>query len=190
MGSAEHSALALANKLMKDFGGLDGLERAGFGELCKVNGIGEAKVAQIKAALALGRRAMAVSTEVRQTVKCPQDVYNLLGEMSFLDQEELRVILLNTKNQVVAIKQVYRGNVNSSQVRPAEVLQPAVRENCLNIIVVHNHPSGDPGPSPEDVVVTKSFVEAGKVLGIDVLDHIIIGRQGCVSLKELRQGFS
>ncbi len=110
--------------------------------------------------------------------------------MSFLEQEHLRVMLLNTKNQVLGISQVYIGNVNTSVVRAAEVFRPAIRQNCPSIIVVHNHPSGDPTPSPEDVAVTQQLVEAGKLLDIEMLDHIVIGSGNrFVSLKERGLGF-
>jgi len=109
--------------------------------------------------------------------------------MSFLDQEELRLVLLNTKNQVLAIPRVYKGNVNSSLIRISELFREAVRENCPAMVVVHNHPSGDPTPSPEDVKVTDQIVEAGKLLDIDVLDHLIFGEQRYVSLKERGLGF-
>ena len=119
------------------------------------------------------------------TICCPQDVHDLLGpEMSALAQEQLRVLLLNTRNRVMAQRLIYQGTVNSSAVRPAEVLRPAVVEAAPSIIVSHNHPSGDPTPSPEDVAVTRDLVAAGKLLDIEVLDHIVIGAGRYVSLKE------
>ena len=119
------------------------------------------------------------------TVNCPQDVHNLLGpEMGALAQEQLRVLLLNTRNQVLGQRIVYQGNVNSSIVRPAEVLRTAVIESAPSIIIAHNHPSGDPTPSPEDVSITRELVQAGKLLGIDLLDHVVIGADRWASLKE------
>ena len=118
-------------------------------------------------------------------INCPDDVRRLLGpEMAPLAQEQLRVLLLNTKNEVVGQRVVYQGNVNSSIVRPAEVLRPAVVESVPSIIVCHNHPSGDPTPSPEDVMITKELAAAGKLLGVELLDHIVIGGDRSVSLKE------
>ena len=118
-------------------------------------------------------------------INCPEDVRRLLGpEMAPLAQEQLRVLLLNTKNEVVGQRVVYQGNVNSSIVRPAEVLRPAVVESVPSIIVSHNHPSGDPTPSPEDVAITKELAAAGKLLGVELLDHIVIGGDRSVSLKE------
>ncbi len=119
------------------------------------------------------------------TINCPQDVHSLLGpEMSALAQEQLRVLLLNTRNQVMAQRVVYQGNVNSSVVRPAEVLRAAVIENAPCIIVSHNHPSGDPTPSPEDVSITRDLAASAKLLGIDLLDHVVIAGDKFVSLKE------
>ncbi len=190
-GSAGASALDLASLLLAKFGGLGGVARAGWAELCSVNGLGEAKVAQVKASLELGKRGVAVQPDdARPVVRNPEDASNLLGEMTLLDQEELRVILLNTKNQVLGTPRVYLGNVSSSLVRVAEVLRPAVRENCPSIIVVHNHPSGDPNPSQEDIEVTRDIVKAGALLQIQVLDHIILARRGFRSLKEKGLGFS
>ena len=118
-------------------------------------------------------------------INCPQDVHDLLGsEMSVLAQEQLRVLLLNTRNQVMAQRIVYQGNVNSSIVRPAEVFRAAIIDSAPSIVIAHNHPSGDPTPSPEDVSITRELVAAGKLLGIDLLDHIVIAGSKFVSLKE------
>jgi DNA repair protein RadC len=141
-GTTAESALGLATRLLASHGGLGGLARASIGELSAAKGMGEAKAAQVAAALVLGRRLFALQPEDRPQVKSPQDVVNLLqAEMAFLEQEHLRVVLLNTKNQVLSIPQVYRGNVGASLVRVAEVFREAVRENCPAIIVVHNRPS-------------------------------------------------
>ena len=121
----------------------------------------------------------------RPQINCPEDVHRLLGpEMSALAQEQLRVLLLNTRNQVMGQRVIYIGNVNSSVVRPAEVLRAAVIECAPSIIVAHNHPSNDPTPSPEDVSITRDLVAGGKLLGIDLLDHVVIGGERWVSLKE------
>ena len=121
----------------------------------------------------------------RPSINCPQDVQSLLGpEMSALAQEQLRVLLLNTRNQVMAQRIVYQGNVNSSIIRPAEVFRAAIIDSAPSIVIAHNHPSGDPTPSPEDVKITRELVEGGKLLGIDVLDHIVIGGDKFISLKE------
>ena len=119
------------------------------------------------------------------SINCPDDVHRLPGpEMSRLAQEQLRVLLLNTKNNVVGQRVVYQGNVNSSMIRPAEVLRPAVMEAVPSIIVCHNHPSQDPTPSPEDAAITRDIAQAGKLLGIELLDHVVIGGERFASLKE------
>ena len=125
------------------------------------------------------------ATEDLPSINCPDDVRRLLGpEMSGLAQEQLRVLLLNTRNNVVGQRVVYQGNVNSSMIRPAEVLRPAVMEAVPSIIVCHNHPSQDPTPSPEDAAITRELAQAGKLLGIELLDHVVIGGERFVSLKE------
>ena len=189
-GTSAENVLSLASRLLVRFKGLKGLIQAGFAELCQEKGVGEAKAAQVKAALELGRRAISTRKEQRIFIRSPWDAFNLLkDEMSFLEQEHLRVILLNTKNEVLGIPEIYKGSVNTSIVRTAELLREAVRQGCPAIIVVHNHPSGDPSPSPEDVSVTKQLIEAGRTLDIEVLDHIIIGQDHYVSLKERGLGF-
>lgn len=190
VGSAEESVLDLGTRLLARYQGLPGLAQASFEELCQERGLGEAKVAQLKASLELGRRLLAAQPEARPTVASPEDVANLLlAEMGLLEQEELRVVNLNSKNQVMGITQVYRGSVNTSLIRVAEVFREAVRANCPAIVVVHNHPSGDPTPSAEDVEVTRQLQKAGEALDIEVLDHLVIGRQRYVSLKERGLGF-
>lgn len=190
VGTAKENAVRLGERLLARFSGLAGLSKATFGELRAEYGLGEAKAAQVQAALELGRRMKVLQPEGRPTIHSPQDVFNLLqGEMALLEQERLRVVLLNARNQVVGTPEIYRGSVNSAHVRVAEVLRPAVRENCPAMLVVHNHPSGDPTPSTPDITLTKELVAAGKQLDIEVLDHIIIGQTSFVSMKELRLGF-
>ena len=189
-GSAKENVLAQAGRLLTSWNGLAGLARVSFAELCNTHGMGEAKACQIKAALELGRRLAAALPEERPEITRPDDVAGLLmTEMSLLDQESLRVVLLNTKNRVVAVREVYRGNVNSARVRPAEVFRDAVRETCPALIVVHNHPSGDPTPSPDDIAVTRDLVDAGALLDIEVLDHLVIAGGRFISMKARRLGF-
>jgi len=190
-GTPSENALALATAALARFGGLPGLARASFGELCAQHGFGEAKAAQVKAALELGGRLLSAQPEVRATIRSPQDVGNLLlAEMGLLQQEHLRVVLLNSKNQVLAMPEVYKGSVNTAQVRINELFRDAIREGCPALIVVHNHPSGDPTPSGDDIDLTRQAIEAGKLLQIDVLDHIIIGGQDVVSLRDKGLGFT
>jgi DNA repair protein RadC len=146
-------------------------------------------VAQLQAALELGRRFLISSPDDRPQVRSPEDVYALLIDMGFLSQEELRTLLLDSKNRVIRIPTIFVGSVNTSVFRTGDLFREAVRAGCASVIVVHNHPSGDPSPSPEDVAVTRQIVEAGKLLNIDVLDHLIIGQTRYVSLKERGLGF-
>ena len=190
VGRPQESALAVAARLLSELGGLKGLAQASFDELVAQPGLGEAKTAQIKASLEIGRRLLAASPDERPTISSPEDAFNLVsGDMAFLEQEHLRAILLNTKNQVVGIADVSRGTVNAAQVRPAEVFREAVRRTCPAIIVTHNHPSGDPTPSAEDIAVTKDLVEAGRVLDVEVLDHLVVAQGRFVSLREKGLGF-
>ena len=190
MGTQGESVVDLANRLLVTYGGLVGLGRVPFSELCGVHGLGEAKACQLKAALEMGRRLLLAQPEERIQVRSPSDLAHLLIlEMAPLDQETLRVVLLNTKNQVIKFQDVYRGSLNSSLVRVGEVFKEAVRINAAAIIVAHNHPSGDPTPSPEDARVTEQIVAAGKLLEIEVLDHLVIGERSVVSLREKKLGF-
>lgn len=183
--------LDLARALLLHYGGLGGLARVSATELQGYKGLGMAKAVELQAALELGRRLAGLHPEARPQVRSPSDIANLLmPEMAYLEQEHLRVVLLNTKNQVLAAPEVYVGSLNTSVVRVAELFREAIRQNAAAIIVVHNHPSGDPTPSSEDVQVTHQIAEAGALLDIDVLDHLVIGHQRYVSLKERGLGFA
>jgi DNA repair protein RadC len=189
-GRQGESVLNMSASLVARFGGLAGLARVSFAELCQVDGISEAKASQVLAALELGLRMVSLHPEDRPVIATPLDVMNLLGaEMSTLDQEHLRVICLSTKNEVKAVHQVYVGNVNASIVRVSEIVRPAIRDNCPAIVVVHNHPSGDPTPSPEDAAVTTQIREGAALLDIELLDHIVIGGNSYASMKERGLGF-
>jgi DNA repair protein RadC len=190
VGVKGENAVQVGQRLINTFHGLSGLHRASFDEVCAQRGIGEAKAAQIKAAIELGRRLAAEAPEERPAVHSPQDAADLVRyEMSALEQEELLVLLLDNRNRVLHIEPVYRGSVNSSQVRVGELFKAAIRRNAAALIVAHNHPSGDPTPSPDDVAVTRAIVQAGKLLDIDVLDHLVIAGGKFVSLKERGLGF-
>lgn len=189
-GMPGRTALDLARDLLSDYGGLDGLLRVSFGELARRPGLGPAKAAQVKAALELGRRLLLLVPEHRRPVNTPEDVAPLLRlEMGHLDQEQIRVLLLDTRHRLIRQVLVYQGNVSGAPVRIGELFREAVRENCPAILVVHNHPSGDPTPSSEDVAITREIVEAGRLLSIEVLDHLVVARQGYVSLRERKLGF-
>lgn len=191
MGLPGENVLRMAERIITHFGGLSGLARAHFDELCAVPGIGEAKAAQVQAALELGKRLMIAAPDERPVIRTPTDVANLLMlEMGLLEQEHLRTVLLDTKNFVLRIPTVYTGNVNTMVVRVAEIFREAIRANSPSIILAHNHPSGDPTPSPEDVRITEMVVEAGNLLDIEVLDHLVIGRNRFISMKERGLGFA
>lgn len=185
VGVEGENAVHMAERILADNKGLLGLYRTSYLELCEQHGIGPAKAAQLLAAIELGKRIALEDKNIQRTIHGPKDVYEeLVYDMLALDQEELRVIMLDTRNHILEIETVYKGSVNTSMVRIAEVFKGAIRRNAPSIIVVHNHPSGDPTPSPEDVALTRAILQSGKLLDIDVLDHIVIGHKKFVSLKE------
>jgi len=187
-GTRTESALVLAQRVLKGDGGKAGLEfvaGASIEELSKIKGIGLAKAIQIKAAVELGRRIMSHFRTDDKVISSPDDVKKLLmEEMRFLDREHFKIVLLNVKNRVISVENISIGSLNSSIVHPREVFKPAIKRSSAAVILVHNHPSGDPTPSREDVEVTRRLVEAGKILGIDVLDHVIFGNTNYFSFRE------
>ena len=190
-GIPGENVLRLSERLLIRYDNLPGLARASITELIETNGIGPAKAAEIKAALEIGRRLVASAPGERPHVSSPDDAFHLLkSEMMFLEQEHLRLILLDTRNRVLRTPTIYVGSLNTSVIRVGELFRAAIRENAAAFIVAHNHPSGDPSPSPEDINVTHQIVQAGKLLDIDVLDHIVIGRNRYVSLKQRGLGFA
>jgi DNA repair protein RadC len=191
VGVSGENAVQVGQRLLTKYGGVPGLHRAPYDEVCAQHGIGPAKAAQIKAALELGNRMSKDTLKERPSINSPEEAANLVRfEMSVLEQEELRVIMLDTRNRQIKTETVYRGSLNSSQIRVGELFKSAIRRNAAAIIVVHNHPSGDPNPSPDDVAVTRAITQAGKLLDIEVLDHLVIGNPGFVSMKERGLGFA
>ena len=189
-GVAGQSVMQLAARMLSAFGGLNGVARASFAELCALGGVSQAKACQVLAALELGRRAVSPAPADRPAIREAEDVYHLLrAQMAHLEQEQLRVLLLNTRREVLLVQEIYRGTVSAASVRVAEVLRPAIRENCPNVIAVHNHPSGDPTPSPEDISVTRRLRKSADLLDIALLDHVVIGARGFVSMKQRGLGF-
>ena len=184
-GSPREHVLELASRLLVKYGGLGGLLHADCRELSQEQGLGEASIALIKAALEMGKRLYMLPAGDKYQIAASADVARLvMPDMAHLDHEQLRVIVLDTKNRVVSNMPLYRGTVNSSVLRAAEIFRPAITRNCPGIIVCHNHPTGLPEPSHEDVEVTNQLVAAGKVLDIELVDHLIIGHQQFVSMKE------
>jgi DNA repair protein RadC len=191
VGIPGENAVQMGDRLLREMGGLPGIQRLSFGELCSQHGLGPAKAAQIKAAIELGRRLTTTSPEDRPTIHNPADAAALVQyEMGALEQEELWVMLLDTRNHVIQIERLYKGSLNTSMVRVGEVFKAAIRRNCNSIIVCHNHPSGDPTPSAEDVALTRSLISAGRLLDVEVLDHLVICALRFVSLKERGLGFA
>lgn len=190
-GAKGSNAIQVAQEVLIQCGGLSGLHRTPFDQLCRQHGIAEAKASQIKAAIELGRRLSTASFEDSPTVNSPEDAASyVLYEMGALENEHLRVMLLDTRNRVIRIAEVYRGSLNASFIRIGEIFRDAIRSNAASIIILHNHPSGDPSPSPEDVAVTKEIIRAGELMDIQVLDHLIIGKNKFISLKSKGLGFS
>lgn len=191
VGVAGENAVQVGQRLLTTFGGLHGLHKASYLDVCKQHGVGPAKAAQIKAAIELGNRLRILSPEEKTSIHSPEDAADLVRyEMSALLQEHLRVILLDTRNNVLGIENIYIGSLNSSMVRIGELFKPAIQRSAASIIIVHNHPSGDPSPSPEDIALTRSVIKAGELLNIDVLDHLVIGQGKYISMKNSRLGFN
>lgn len=191
VGIEGENVVAMSQRLLADFGGLRGLQQASIEDVVRKKGLGPAKAAQILAAIELGRRIRLETVEEKAAIHSPADAAALVEyEMSAFPQEHLWVILLDTRNRLISIERLYQGSLNSSTVRVGEVFRGAIQKNAAHVIIVHNHPSGDPSPSPEDVNLTRSVVQAGKLLDIEVLDHLVIGRGRHVSLKERGLGFS
>jgi DNA repair protein RadC len=184
--------LETAERLLSAFGSLRAMAAATPDELAAVRGVGPQRAVRIRAALELGVRLAGESPGERPTIHSPADAAALvLPEMGTLDQEQFRVILLDTRNRVLEIVAVYQGSVNSAQVRIGEIFRPAIRRNAAAFIAVHNHPTGVVEPSPDDVAVTRAIVQAGQLLDLPALDHLIVAAGGqYVSLKERNLGFS
>jgi DNA repair protein RadC len=184
-GTKSESAINMANRIMSGNDGLKFLSSCTIQELSQIKGIGNAKAAQIKAAVEIGKRLKGYKSDHKIKINSPEDIANLVMEdMRFLKKEHLRVIFLNTKNIVIDVKDLSIGSLNASVVHPREIYSEAIRKSSASIIICHNHPSGDPAQSQEDINITRRLYEVGKLVGIDLLDHVIIG-DGCyISLKE------
>ncbi|MGI6712185.1 MAG: RadC family protein [Bacillota bacterium] len=183
-GTTKDTALELANQLLSK-GGLKFLADASLEELKQFSGVGEAKAAEIKAVIELGKRMVSAGNEIMPAVRSPQDAAHIMmEEMRFLDREHFKALLLNTKNQLFKVITVSIGSLSSTIVHPRELFKDAIKSSAAALILIHNHPSGDPTPSREDIEVTKRLIEVGGIVGIEVLDHIIIGNGQWMSLKE------
>ena len=184
-GTTNYSAVDLAQKLLSEYGDFRRLSMASIGELCRTKGIGPARAAQIKASLAIAKRFSTISVKPLQQFKCSNDIFDHFHErLRGKKQEIFSVVLLDNKNRVIKELAISAGSLTSSIVHPREVFNPAIWESAASVIFVHNHPSGDPEPSKEDIQITNRLLEAGSVVGIRVLDHIIIGNECFVSFKD------
>jgi DNA repair protein RadC len=187
-GTVSESALRLAGRILSESGGLRSLVDMSKDQLTQIKGIGDAKALQIQAGIELGRRLAKSTFAERVTIRSPKDIADLVSEdLRYLQKEHFVCLFLNTKNHLIAQETLSMGSLNASIVHPREVFRAAIKRSSASIICVHNHPSGDPTPSPEDIQLTHRLMEAGTIIGIEVLDHVIIGDQRFISLKE--QGF-
>lgn len=184
-GTKQESVLVLANRILSSFDKIQDLKHATIEEMMQVKGVGQAKAVQLLAAAELGKRLYRKHSDGRYTIRSPEDAAAyLMTDMSSLNQEHFVVLFLNVKNEILHKQTIFIGSLNSSIVHPREVFREAVKRSAASIIVAHNHPSGNPSPSPEDIEVTKRLIEAGSIMGIELLDHVIIGDHKFLSLKE------
>ncbi|CAM3110270.1 DNA repair protein RadC [Filibacter tadaridae] len=184
-GTKDESVLVLANRILSSFDKIQDLKDATIEEMMSVKGVGKAKAVQLLAAAEIGKRLYRKHSEGRYTIRSPEDAASfLMTDMSSLTQEHFVVLFLNVKNEVLHKQTIFIGSLNSSIVHPRDIFREAVKRSAASIIVAHNHPSGNPSPSPEDIEVTKRLIEAGSIMGIELIDHVIIGDHRFISLKE------
>lgn len=184
-GSKNDPVQLLADRILMHFEGIKLLRDATVEELTAIKGIGVAKSLNILAAIELGKRISSYKSVDTYIIRSPEDGANyVMEEMRNLAQEHFVALFLNTKNQIIHRQTLFIGSLNASIVHPRELFREAVRRSAASVLVCHNHPSGDPTPSQEDILVTKRLVESGKIIGIEVIDHLVIGNERFVSLKQ------
>ena len=185
-GTRGENIISLSTRIISEFNGLDGLLDAGINEITSIKGLKNIKASQILAVGELVKRINVLSLiKIEKVISSPNDIASLImKEMSFLKQEVLKLIMLDTKNNIIGIKDVFKGSLNTSIVHPREIFKEAIKKSSSSIIICHNHPSGDPTPSKEDINITIRLKECSKIIGIDLLDHLIVGKNQYVSLKE------
>ena len=191
-GTTRDDVLVIAQRLLRDHGGVRGLGAADLTTLASTHGVGHAKATTIAAAFELGRRLRLDGGDDRPQVTTPEHIAALLhDEMQPLQQEEMRLVILDTKNRVLATPTLYRGTISSAPGRLAEVYRDAIRRNAAHMAMAHNHPSGDPTPSRDDIRFTRDAITAGELLGIDLIDHVVFGhgRGRWVSMRRQKLGF-
>ncbi len=183
-GTRDLSAIDLGSKLLNDFGGFKGLHRADLSSLMEVKGVGLAKATRIKAAVEVSYRLSKERDDQPVLIKTPEDIYEVVGfEMKSLSQEELWLLMLNSRNRFLGKVKLYKGSQDATTVRVGEIFKEAVRKNVYAIALVHNHPSGNPTESPEDVNMTRAVIEAGRILDIRLLDHLIVAGDNFTSIR-------
>ena len=184
-GKKGENVLAVAQNLISHFGNLENIKKASIEELCQVKGIGFATACKLKAVFKLGEKAQTTSTKYGQKIESPKDVFELLkNDLGDKKKEHFKILSLDSRNKLISIDDVSIGTINASLVHPREVFKTAIQHLAVSIILVHNHPSGDPEPSKADLEITKRIVEAGKIMGIEVRDHIIITKTKFLSFKQ------
>ena len=188
IGKREESAIGLGRRLLIEAEGLAGIDGKGVSELCRIKGIGPAKAAQIKAAFEIGKRLLSSHGGTKRIIRSSQDVYRSLHpHLCHRKREVFKVIFLSRRNAILKEETLFEGSLAESQVDPREIVKRALAESADGVIFVHNHPSGDPSPSPEDRAITQRLVQACQLMNIRVLDHIIIGDQGYYSFADAKQ---
>lgn len=185
-GSKEKSALDLAKEILsKDQNGIRYLFNCSLEELCQIKGIGIGKASQILSTIEIGKRIARSKLIKSGCISSPKEIADfVMQDLKALTQEHFKTVFLNTKNEIIAYETISIGTLNASIVHPRDVFNQAIRKSSANIILVHNHPSGNPNPSAEDIKITKRLAEAGDIIGIKVLDHIVVGDSGYYSMKE------
>ncbi len=185
VGNQEKTAIDLARSIIKDLGGFRGLDTRSIAEFCQINGIGPAKAAQIKAAIELGKRLFLEENKASQKVESSEDVFKIVGpHLENLDHEVFKVLLLTSRNTIILDKDLFQGSLAESLVSPREVIKEALNYSAASIVFVHNHPSGQPSPSEEDITVTRRLKNACETVGVKVLDHIIVGKKSYYSFAD------
>jgi DNA repair protein RadC len=186
-GIKGESVMVTAQQLLSRFGDLQSIANSSLEELCQVKGIGPAKASQITAAFELGRRLESYPEKGKAIVRSPENVLNeVRSRLKGKKKEHFLTLFLDTRNQVLGVAPVSVGSLDSSLAHPREVFKEAISANAASVIFVHNHPSGDPQPSEDDIKLTRRLVEAGNIVGIEVLDHVIVADKVCASLKGLK----
>ena len=184
-GTKGENIISLSTRILSEFNGLGGLLEAGLDEITSIKGIKNIKASQIMALGELVRRINKLKFATGRQITSPRDIAEvIMKDMILLKQEVLKLIMLDTKNNILGVKDVFKGSLNTSIVHPREIFKEALKKSSSSIIICHNHPSGDPTPSKEDINITIRIKECGKIMGIDLLDHLIIGNNKYISLKE------